>query len=297
MAKLSKVVVLTTLATPVLALAQASTRIDVDWNYTDSSGIPNTGSHHTLGDSDASFEQDTRGPGLSKGITNNGIAKAGDGTVGAFAHAELGNPDYQLQNFSYNQTAAIARLSSTDLAISGPSDLAFINTKLRFTLDGHKDAKGGRLYVNVASSQSAQLVINVADGSVYYDSSGIPTFSTHGVEEIHLKDLGGGMEQVDFAVPERLFANGLNTALISMTAIANATKTSTSGQEIEQTVDFLNTLSFSTSGPALDLPTGYTSNSETFHIVNNQYQAVPEPGSLALMGGALALMLFKKRAN
>ena len=61
----------------------------------------------------------------------------------------------------------------------------------------------------------------------------------------------------------------------------------------EASVDFLNTLDFVTGMPEFDLPTGYTANSVSARIVDNQYHpvAVPLPPAWALLlaGGGVAL--------
>jgi hypothetical protein len=59
--------------------------------------------------------------------------------------------------------------------------------------------------------------------------------------------------------------------------------------ELSALNDFGSTLTFSTSGPAFDLPGGYTVNSVSADIVNNQYWggttvSAPEPGTLFLLG-------------
>ena len=63
-------------------------------------------------------------------------------------------------------------------------------------------------------------------------------------------------------------------------------------------VDSFNSLSFSTSGPALILPDGFTANSVSGAIVDNQYVGgagiVPVPGALTLFGSGLAFMGFAR---
>ncbi|GEM_PF-6551673 len=62
---------------------------------------------------------------------------------------------------------------------------------------------------------------------------------------------------------------------------------------------FDNTYSFATDRPVLDLPAGYTFSSVEGHVVDNRFvpQAVPEPGTLAALGGgAVALLRRRKRA-
>jgi hypothetical protein len=63
---------------------------------------------------------------------------------------------------------------------------------------------------------------------------------------------------------------------------------------------FGNTMGFPTSGPVFTLPEGYTVNSADGSIQNNRFvgasTAVPEPGTLALLGvGALTLGVYRRR--
>lgn len=57
--------------------------------------------------------------------------------------------------------------------------------------------------------------------------------------------------------------------------------------------NFENTVSFPTSGPVFNLPPGYTVNSVSAGIVNNQF--VPEPSTLGLSGLSLAALLSRRR--
>ena len=64
--------------------------------------------------------------------------------------------------------------------------------------------------------------------------------------------------------------------------------------------DFGGTLSFAPSGPAFDLPPGWTANSVSGNIVDNRFvgAAVPEPGGLTLLAsGALLLLGLARRAR
>ena len=59
--------------------------------------------------------------------------------------------------------------------------------------------------------------------------------------------------------------------------------------------NFSSTVTFPTSGPVFDLPPGYTVNSPSAGIVNNQY-VLPEPSALALLAaGSSGLALLGRR--
>ncbi len=55
--------------------------------------------------------------------------------------------------------------------------------------------------------------------------------------------------------------------------------------------DFLNSLDFPQGSDVFNLPNGYTANAPNIFLVNNRFvppnAAVPEPGSLALLGSGL----------
>jgi hypothetical protein len=57
--------------------------------------------------------------------------------------------------------------------------------------------------------------------------------------------------------------------------------------------DFQHTVSFPTSGPVFDLPPGYTVNSVSAGIINNQF--VPEPSTLWLSALSLAALFSRRR--
>ena len=53
------------------------------------------------------------------------------------------------------------------------------------------------------------------------------------------------------------------------------------------TTDFLDPLSFATDKPVFNLPNGDTVNSVEANIVNDQFVAVPEPGTLVVVATSL----------
>lgn len=67
-------------------------------------------------------------------------------------------------------------------------------------------------------------------------------------------------------------------------------------------IDFLHTFGFPSDGPVFNLPDGYTANAGDY-LVNNRLvgpatappAAVPEPGSLTLVGATLAGLWFARR--
>jgi hypothetical protein len=61
--------------------------------------------------------------------------------------------------------------------------------------------------------------------------------------------------------------------------------------------NFFHTFGFPTSGPVANLPPGYTLNSLSGHIVNNQF-VVPEPGAITLTCvSALVLLIYRRFPN
>ncbi len=69
------------------------------------------------------------------------------------------------------------------------------------------------------------------------------------------------------------------------------------------TLDFLHTLGFPTDGPVFNLPDGYTANAGNY-LVNNRFvsavappTAVPEPGTLTLVGMTIAGLLVRRKLS
>lgn len=285
MKKLSFVALVLVFSSCEGAFAQsfASTRIDNFWQA-------NTGGSDSAIGTTYAAKSDDNVLSLTVEAINNGTARATDGTVGAYAFANLIDQDEKAPNYSYVETSAIALLIAEDFAVSGPGPNT-VNGALNMVLHGNIDPNGGRVYARFGSNQ---LVLDVATGQAYYDPSD-PNgyFSTHGITDIQVQNLPNGQENVTFKVPETFGVNSITPTSISIQALADAVKYP--GQSLvnyEQTVNYMDTLGFNPNGPAVDLPEGYTVNSPTFHIYNNQ--VVPEPGGIALFASA-GLLLFARR--
>jgi hypothetical protein len=64
----------------------------------------------------------------------------------------------------------------------------------------------------------------------------------------------------------------------------------------ESSADFGNTFSFALDGqPVFDLPDGYTANSVSAGLIDNQYVELPEPGFAALFAAALVAVVRPRR--
>lgn len=283
-----------------LATAQSSCTIDEYWVWKGSNSQA-----HATGTTYAEKEASTFNP-LSLELLPyriaRGRARASDGTLGAYAHSEFFDPDQKYSSASYVETSATAFQQSYDLTVSGPNTLSAINGKLRFDLHGDVDPNGGRLFVNIYTGfTNQQLVIDTATGQAYYDPSwvsGPNYYGTHDISDIKVTDLGGGMEDVQFSDSVSLHPNVINPVSVSIQALATAQYLGSGDppKREYQTVDYYDTLSFNPNGPAIELPTGYVANSPTWHIVNNQYVAVPEPSCILAGFSVLAAIKRRRRA-
>jgi len=280
-----------------VAAAQSSCTIDEFWSWV------GTSEAHAYGANFAS--KNVEDSSALKHRLNNGVARAGGGTIGALATAELDSSNkYQpADEFRYVETSASAFTQSQDMVVSGPQNVSTVNGLLNFKLDGVTNPDGGKLYARVThGSTTDQLVIDVATGQPYFDPSATPGqpdyFGTHGVSNVVVTPTGNHKETVTFSDAVKLSDNNINPVGLAIQALAEAEiypKDVYGEEPIEQTVDFLNTLSFDTSGPAITLPEGYNVNSPTFNIVNNHF-AAPEPASFCALGLG-SLFLLRKRRN
>lgn len=280
------VLALAFVCSPIISFAQSFSLCTVDesWNVFDSPGDA-----HDRGSTYASKQVSTENsvfPLLYKFGDNSGIARVSGGTLGAFAYAELYDPNQKVSIGSQVVTQSSANMSAGDANLTGQSSGGTIQALANLELDGLLNPNGGKLFVNIYHGGLAspdQLVLDVATGQAYYDSNSY--LGTHGVQNIHAVNAGNGKEKVTFQDMMYLDSGMTNRISIGLKAIADAQIIDVNPpKDTLQKVDFLNTLSFSTSGPAFDLPDGVSINSPSWNIVNNRFQGpVPEPATLTLL--------------
>jgi hypothetical protein len=209
-------------------------------------------------------------------------------------------------------TGASATVRFDDIVITNladPTNLDPIQVTTNFFLDGAFSFGPGTTADNALVTASLGLLYGIGTGPasaansigsilrVYSD--GVLNESDSGI--FAGAGLGGSFSfHGEFVTVPLTVAVGTPIRLsLGLTVGASAvsrnfhTPTPVFGPALSLTSDFQNTLRFSTSGPALNLPDGYTVNSAQAGIVNNQFSAVPLPPALLLF--ASALVPFSRR--
>lgn len=171
-----------------------------------------------------------------------------------------------------------ASFSLDDVFITGPVGVTSVNATMNVLVSGFVDADptptvfagaGFSMSINIpGSSVSGSFNDNgtVAGGTGLFAgfsgptisgsfSSGTGSFSTTGPNVVHVSIIAGGGASSNGGIATE-FGRGNS--------------------------DFFDTVNFPTSGPVFNLPAGFTANSISGMIVNNQWIGVPEPGSIVL---------------
>lgn len=198
-------------------------------------------------------------------------------------------------NGSSAEAGSSASFTIDDLVFSGPGGGSLPTTvTLHLQFDGgldlltdhdfHYASASGQADVSLTWNSNAHL-----SGGVAKDSMGAYTRT-------------GLLANYDPALINMLSIDlpfggaGVNSLSLSLSTASHAV--SRDPANASSSVQFGNTLKFSTSGPVFDLPVGWTVNSAQGNIVNNQFvllASVPEPGSLGLVLAGLALVAHRHR--
>jgi hypothetical protein len=195
----------------------------------------------------------------------------------------------------YGQAVADASYT-TWVTFSGPP-ASYISVSLNLEVHGGLDTSGGGgALVTLATTMSGRSTWRGMeqcgsspagdsydyDGSYGHPYSCIPYYNGQVFRRMPLD--GSSFDTQNFSVPTNTpVAVELDLAVES---IGNAH------------ADFLHTAGFSLTGPAFNLPAGYTANSNDGLIVDNQFvgseaPAAPEPASWALLATGLALAVTR----
>jgi PEP-CTERM motif-containing protein len=237
-------------------------------------------------------------------------ASASAGQVGGSSSASVSAPDGCIPAGGPSSTSESSSFMITGITVSAPAGASPFQS-VPFTVDlAALSGSFGAIASN--SNYSSGLTASVSgacfsQGFDFLDFSGnFPNLGTLSL------DSNGNLTQSGIFTPGP-FSFGPNVpgaqgqcqtspgADISLTLTLNTSATAFgpfsqgTGGTAEAAVDFLDPLSFSTSGPVLNLPTGWTVNSTDGLIVNDQFIAptgvVPEPSTLLLFGTGLFTLI------
>jgi len=237
------------------------------------------------------------GIGTSVNISSAGAIEPLKGSAGTFENAAAGQ--------FFDAYGAQAEFTSSDLVISpvpgsGLSGAGTLTAQLNLSLDGSFLGNATGPFAGTASVVSR---LNLVVRFGYMDPVTFSQGGTLQTGQVTLTQSSGGVATFDGG--SGLFAGytGGPLALTTVAAalpigvpielsvrLANLTTVQATGTiDYQGGVDYLHTLSLPTSGPVLNLPSGYTAASTELNVANNAFTAVPEPEEWALFAGTALL--------
>ncbi len=231
-------------------------------------------------------------------------ARAGFGSVGVTGSASSRQPAPLVSNgdsFNSVQGVALAVATIDDIIISGPGS-GSIFTQLNLRLHGVLSAVSSLANEPDGSVAAAQVSIAVMRGT---ETLGFGTFrhdSTNGSSsQVTSTGMLTGFDGDDLLTTASFLVplNTPTTIELQLRISLVSTLQATVAGEAAGSAFFNQTLSFSTEGDVFTLPDGYTANSVSAGIINNDYNAVPEPSTTAMLALASAglLLVWKRRRS
>ena len=227
--------------------------------------------------------------GGTNGSANNAYAAAGPDGLRVDANSTVfssyspgGTPG---QFFDRVDPGASAAMTLDDVIISGPAGT--ISTSYRIHLSGSLQAsKQAQAEFSLGSAGvGIQLLGN---GNLLNDNSAIKYSGQPQIGSGLLTNFTGSDDLN--SDPFSVMANQAFAITIRLLAFANSTLDATDTGAVSAAANFSNTLTFVTNGPVFVLPVGYTANSISGNISNNQFvpAVVPLPASIWLLITAVA---------
>jgi hypothetical protein len=257
--------------------------------------------------------------GIAGTLTGNEFAGAGPGGVrgsSSMALSQPGVPGLSGGVGAFAQSSSSATFS--DFVITGPGGATTVAGSLKLTLDGTSETSSLIMdgLDNTQIQAFTQIDLGVSGGvagltyaGTFTQVSGAdgkgPTSQDSSATGVFTGDsVPTGFTSAVTSLPVGTFFTvslQLTTdAGAGYSASATILGNDTTDVELQAINDFSSTFTFPTSGPVFNLPAGYTVNSVSADIVNNQYlggapASVPEPGTSVLLGSGVLLAAFLRR--